>query len=64
MPCQSLCVHEEAFGRQAHLIQFDYGTFADALRKHGTIMFSSEFIDLIDGKIFWFKVDGNEGKLA
>lgn len=55
---------KEAFGNQAHLMTFDYGTFADTLREHDAVMLKGEFIDLTDGEIFWFTIDGRRRKLA
>lgn len=55
---------KEAFGNQAHLMQFDYGTFAEVLREHNAVMLKGEFIDLTDGEIFWFTIDGRKRKLA
>jgi len=55
---------KEAFGNQAHLMNFDYGTFADNLRQHDAVMLKGEFIDLTDGEIFWFTIDGRKRKLA
>jgi hypothetical protein len=55
---------KEAFGNQAHLMQFDYGTFAEVLQKHDAVMLKGEFIDLTDGEIFWFTIDGRKRKLA
>lgn len=55
---------KEAFGNQAHLMNFDYGTFADNLREHDAVLLKGEFIDLTDGEIFWFTIDGRKRKLA
>lgn len=55
---------KEAFGNQAHLMTFDYATFADNLREHDAVMLKGEFIDLTDGEIFWFTIDGRKRKLA
>lgn len=55
---------KEAFGNQAHLMQFDYGTFAEVLEQHNAVMLKGEFIDLTDGEIFWFTIDGRKRKLA
>lgn len=55
---------KETFGTQAHLMQFDYGSFAEALREKGSIRLKGEFIDLSDGEIFWFTIDGRTRKLA
>ena len=55
---------KEAFGNQAHLMQFDYGTFSEVLREHNAVMLKGEFIDLTDGEIFWFTIDGRKRKLA
>lgn len=55
---------KEAFGNQAHLMQFDYGTFAEVQREHAAVLLKGEFIDLTDGEIFWFTIDGRQNKLA
>ncbi len=47
-----------AAGNQAHLYRFDDGIFLEHVQEKDVVHLAGEFIDLDDGEIYTFTMDG------
>jgi hypothetical protein len=53
---------QTAYGERAHLYRFDYGTFVEHA-ENDVIVLSGEFVDLEDGEIYSFTMDGVQQRI-
>ncbi|MCP9850765.1 hypothetical protein [Cyanobium sp. Morenito 9A2] len=54
---------KQAYGNHAHLHRLDYGVFMAAVDEHDVIVLTGQFIDLNDGELYDFTLDGIKQRL-
>ena len=53
----------QAYGERAHLYRVDVGTFVEVAETQDTVFLTGEFVDLEDGAIYRFTMDGVQQRM-
>jgi hypothetical protein len=54
---------KQAYGERAHLYRVDYGKFVEVAEAHDVAFLTGEFVDLEDGEIYRFTMDGVQQRM-